>query len=88
MAGKRRVVATKDYDALIKASEEKIQRLSNDIKDEKANLKKLKKDKVRYDEQQEEFEKKKQMDEIMNMISESDKSFDEIKAIISGSSKK
>ena len=43
MAGRKRQVAEKDYDALIKASEEKIEKLTSEIKEERSTIKQLKK---------------------------------------------
>ena len=82
MAGKRRKVVAKDYDALIKASEAKIEKLTNDLSEERKNLKQLKKDKVRYDEQKAAEEQAQKMKKIAEMISTSDKSLDEIKAFL------
>ena len=45
----RRKVEEKNYPELIQASEERIADLSSELKQEKANLKQLKKDQVRYE---------------------------------------
>ena len=65
MAGKKRRVAEKDYDALIQASESKIEKWTNDIKEERKTLKQLKKDKERFEEQKavEDAEKEKGLTE-------------------------
>lgn len=88
MAGRRKKVAEKDYDALIKTSEEKIKKLTEDIKTERIHLKMLKKDKARYDEQMAEEAEIKKKAEIVQMIANSGKSMDEIKAFLEGKSLK
>ena len=45
----RRKVEEKNYPELIEMAEERIEALSAELKQEKANLKQLKKDQVRYD---------------------------------------
>ena len=45
----RRKVEEKNYPELIEAAEERIASLSAELKQEKANLKQLKKDQIRYD---------------------------------------
>lgn len=82
MAGRRRKVVAKDYDALIKASEAKIEKLTNDLSEERKNLKQLKKDRDCYETQKAEEAKAKQMEEVAKLIAESDKSIDEIKAFL------
>ena len=76
---RRKKVEEKNYDELIQASEERIAALSSELKEEKAALKKLKKDKVIYDKMVEEQKKEVEIKEITSMIVESGKSIDEIK---------
>ena len=76
----RRKVAAKDYDTLIQVSEEKIQKLTAELKAEKANLKKLKKDKIVFDEIREKEEKEARLKKIAELIEPSGKSLDEIEA--------
>ena len=76
----RRKVAAKDYDTLIQVSEEKIQKLTAELKEEKANLKKLKKDKIVFDEIREKEEKEARLKKIAELIETSGKSLDEIEA--------
>ena len=45
----RRKVEEKNYDELIQLSEERIEKLKTDLKAEKANLKQLQKDQIRYE---------------------------------------
>lgn len=84
MAGKRKRVAEKDYESLINASKQKIAKLSEELKTEKKNLKQLEKDAVRYEEQKAIEEREREMSEIAELISGSDKSLDEIKAFLQG----
>lgn len=81
--GRKRIVAEKDYDALIKASEEKIEKLLADTKAERANLKQLKKDKEAWEVIREEREKQEKLEAITKLIAESGKSLDEIKEMLS-----
>jgi len=82
MAGRKRQVAEKDYDALIKASEEKIEKLTSEIKEERSTIKQLKKDKARYEEQKAAEEAEKRKAEIVNLIDASGMSLDQIKALL------
>lgn len=82
MAGKKRRVAEKDYDALIQASESKIEKWANDIKEERKTLKQLKKDKERFEEQKAIEAAEKEKEEIVEMIAKSGKSLDEIKKLL------
>ena len=84
MAGKRKKVAEKDYESLINASKQKIAKLSEELKSEKKNLKQLEKEAVRYEEQKAIEEREREMSEIAELISDSDKSLDEIKAFLQG----
>ena len=89
MAGKRRKVVAKNYDELIAKEKEVLVKLEADasnmrvkIREKRAEIKKLEKAKVAYDEQKAEEEKAKEMQEVAKMIEASDKSLDEIKAFL------
>ena len=89
MAGRRRKVVAKNYDELIAKEKEVLVKLEADavdirtkIKEKRAEIKKLEKAKVAYDEQKAAEEKDKEMKEIASMIVESGKSLDEIKAML------
>ena len=82
----RRKVAEKDYAMLISVSEAKIQKLTVDLKEEKANLKQLKKDQIVYDEMMEQKKKQDRLKKIAELIETSGKSIDEIEALLSKSS--
>lgn len=82
----RRKVAEKDYAMLISASEAKIQKLTSELKEEKANLKQLKKDQIVYDEMMEQKKKQDRLKKIAELIETSGKSIDEIEALLSKSS--
>lgn len=90
MAGRRRKVEEKNYDELItkeKAVLEKLETsaadIRNKIKDKKAEIKKLEKDRIAYEEQKAEEEKAKKMQEVAEMLVTSDKSLEEIKEFLS-----
>lgn len=89
MAGKRRKVVAKNYDELIAKEKEVLAKLEADavdirtkIKEKRAEIKKLEKAKVAYDEQKAEEEKAQKMKEVAEMIVASDKSLDEIKEFL------
>lgn len=89
MAGRRRKVVAKNYDELIAKEKEALAKLETDavdirtkIKEKRAEIKKLEKAKVAYDEQKAEEEKAKKMKEVAEMIVASDKSLDEIKEFL------
>ena len=81
--GRKHACVELDYDALIAAAEEKISKLSEDLKAEKANLKKLKKDKDAWELEKAKKEEEAKREEIIKIISASGKSLDEIKAMLS-----
>lgn len=83
MARRKAAVEEKNYDELIKASEERISTLASDLKEEKANLKNLKKDKIRYDKMMEEKKKADEIREVTELIIASGKTPDEIKKLLS-----
>lgn len=89
MAGRRRKVVAKNYDELIAKEKEVLVKLEADavdirtkIKEKRAEIKKLEKAKVAYDEQKAEEEKAQKMKEVAEMIVASDKSLDEIKEFL------
>lgn len=79
---RRKKVEEKNYDELIQASEERITTLTNDLKEEKMNLKQLKKDKIRYDEMLEEQKKEEEIREAAELVVASGKSLEEIKKLL------
>lgn len=88
MARQRKVVQAKDYDLLIKESEEKIEKLTQNLKSEKVNLKSLKKSKELYEIQKEEEKKAEMMNKIAQLIAQSGKSLEEIEEYFSSTSDK
>lgn len=89
MAGRRRKVVAKNYDELIAKEKEVLVKLEADavdirtkIKEKRAEIKKLEKAKVAYDEQKAEEEKAQKMKEVAEMLAASDKSLDEIKEFL------
>ena len=80
---RRKKVEEKNYDELIKTSEERIAALSTELNEEKVLLKRLKKDKIAYDEMMEKQKKENEIKELTAMIVESGKSLDEIKKLLS-----
>ena len=90
MAGRRRKVVAKNYVELIAREKEVLAKLELEaveirtkIKEKRAEIKKLEKAKIAYDEQKAAEEKDKEMKEIASMIAESGKSLDEIKEFLS-----
>lgn len=59
MARTRKKVIAKDYNSLIQISKDKIEKLTMDLKEEKANLKLLEKEAVLYEKQLKEEKNKK-----------------------------
>lgn len=89
MAGRHRKVVAKNYDELISKEKELLAKLESDaveirnkIKEKRAEIKKLEKAKVAYDEQKAEEEKAQKMKEVAEMLAASDKSLDEIKEFL------
>lgn len=89
MVGRRRKVVAKNYEELIAKEKEVLAKLEADavdirtkIKEKRAEIKKLEKAKVAYDEQKAEEEKAQKMKEVAEMIVASDKSLDEIKEFL------
>ena len=81
MARKKKV-EEKNYDELIKASEDHIAMLMAELKEERVNLKKLKKDKIAYDQMIEDQKKENEIREISALIADSGKTLDEIKKLL------
>lgn len=79
----RKKLAEKDYVKLIKDSEEKIAKLTEDLKAEKANKKQLEKEKVAYDAMIEKQKRDEELKQIAEIVAESGKSLDEVKKLLS-----
>ncbi len=78
----RRKVEEKNYPELIVAAEERIEALSAELKQEKANLKQLKKDKIRYDAMMEKQQKQAEIQKAAEMLVASGKSMEEIEEFL------
>ncbi len=78
----RRKVEEKNYDELIALSEERIESLKNDLKTEKANLKQLQKDQVRYEAIAEKQKKQEEIQKTAELLVTSGKSLEEIEAFL------
>lgn len=83
MARQRKIIPAKDYDLLIKESEEKIEKLTSALKEEKANLKVLKKTKELYELQKAREEEQAKMNKIAELIASSGKTMEEIEEYFS-----
>lgn len=79
---RKKVVVEKNYDELIKVSEEKIVTLTSDLKEEKANLKNLKKEKIAFDKAMEKKKKDEEIKELTELIIASGKTPEEIKELL------
>ena len=79
----RRKVVERNYPELIQETEEKIEALSAELKQEKANLKQLKKDKVRYDAMVEKQRKQDEIQKAAELLMASGKSMEEIEEFLS-----
>ena len=88
MARVKKKIVAKDYNSLIKISKDKIEKLTQDLKEEKTNLKLLEKDAASYEKQLEEERKQKEMKEIAMLIEKSGKSIEEIKSFLSSTTTK
>jgi len=73
----------RNYPELINEAEEKIEALSAELKQEKANLKQLKKDKVRYDAMVEKQRKQDEIQKAAELLMASGKSMEEIEEFLS-----
>ena len=78
----RRKVEEKNYPELIEAAEERIASLSAELKQEKANLKQLKKDQIRYDAMVEKQQKQAQIQKAAELLVASGKSLEEIEEFL------
>ena len=79
----RRKVEESNYPELIQETEEKIEALSAELKQEKANLKQLKKDKIRYDAMVEKQKKQDEIQKAAELLVSSGKSLEEIEEFLS-----
>lgn len=87
MAKPRRKIEARDYDKLIQDSENKLEKLVSETKEERARLRELKKTKELYDIQVAEEKKQEELQKIVELIEESGKSLDEIKLMLSSPAK-
>ncbi|MCI9620595.1 MAG: hypothetical protein HFG85_11685 [Dorea sp.] len=78
----RRKVEEKNYPELIEAAEERIASLSAELKQEKANLKQLKKDQIRYDAMVEKQQKQAEIQKAAELLVASGKSLEEIEEFL------
>ena len=78
----RRKVEEKNYPELIELAEERIEALSAELKQEKANLKQLKKDQVRYEAMVEKQKKQAEVQKAAEMLVASGKSLEEIEQFL------
>ena len=78
----RRKVEEKTYPELIEAAEERIASLSAELKQEKANLKQLKKDQIRYDAMVEKQQKQAEIQKAAELLVASGKSLEEIEEFL------
>ena len=72
---------SKEKELLAKLESDAVE-IRNKIKEKRAEIKKLEKAKVAYDEQKAEEEKAQKMKEVAEMLAASDKSLDEIKEFL------
>ena len=89
MAGRRRKLIAKNYDELIAKEKDVLTKLETEavnirtkIKEKRAEIKKLEKAKIAYDEQKAEKQKAKEKQKGAEIIADSDKSLDEIKEFL------
>lgn len=78
----RRKVEEKNYDELISAAEENIEALKEELKQEKASLKQLQKDKIRYEAFVEKQRKEEEIQKTAELLVSSGKSLEEIEAFL------
>ncbi len=78
----RRKVEEKNYPELIEAAEERIASLSAELKQEKANLKQLKKDQIRYEAMVEKQQKQAEIQKAAELLVASGKSLEEIEEFL------
>ena len=79
----RRKVVERNFPELIQEGEEKIEAMSAELKQEKANLKQLKKDKIRYDAMVEKQKKQDEIQKAAELLVSSGKSLEEIEEFLS-----
>lgn len=91
MAGKRKKVLPKNYDALIYEKNKELEQLESDksaiaakMKELKADIKKLEKEKNRFEEQETIRIKEEETKKIAEMIVESGKSLEDVKKLLNG----
>lgn len=91
MAGKRKKVLPKNYDALIYEKKKELEQLESDksaiavkMKELKADIKKLEKEKNRFKEQEAIRIKEEETKKIAEMIVESGKSLEDVKKLLDG----
>lgn len=89
MAGKRKKVLPKNYDALIYEKKKELEQLESDksaiavkMKELKADIKKLEKEKNRFEEQEAIRIKEEETKKIAEMIVESGKSLEDVKKLL------
>ena len=89
MAGKRKKVLPKNYDALIYEKKKELEQLESDksaiavkMKELKADIKKLEKEKTRFEEQEAIRIKEEETKKIAEMIVESGKSLEDVKKLL------
>ena len=78
----RRKVEEKNYPELIEMAEERIESLSAELKQEKANLKQLKKDQIRYEAMVEKQNKQAELQKAAELLVASGKSLEEIEQFL------
>lgn len=78
----RRKVEAKNYEELIVASEEKVVTLSSELKEQKAYLKQLKKDQIRYEAVAEKRRQQEEITKAAELLVSSGKSLEEIEAFL------
>lgn len=78
----RRKVEEKNYPELIETAEERIESLSAELKQEKANLKQLKKDQIRYEAMVEKQKKEAEVQKAAELLVASGKSLEEIEEFL------
>lgn len=87
MARPKRKIVAKDYDSLIQNSQDKINKLTLDLKEERLKLKDLEKEKTAYEMQLEEERKQQELIEIAKLIQTSGKTFEDVKKFLSSTNK-
>lgn len=78
-----RTRVSKDYDKLIKDSEQKILKLTEELKNEKLIKKKLEKEKISYEKMIQKRKDDEEIKQIANLIKSSGRTLDEVKELLS-----